>query len=247
MGALAAATLVCCNCLLGVVVVRRAFQQMRRKPDTSPKVVNYNVSVPASRSDDVSTASEIARAAANGTSPPQRAAAGPAEPLCSRASLCKRLDAYLMSRLAPDQDPCEDFYGYVCSRRWPVSGQPHDAPYLIQATTKLMYEVPKTLERYFALRERSYHDYPGVFLNQAVFFLPNCTSGYSRNGLGWDPWQDLLRTVGLPGWPYQRKAAGSNVSATAATLDAMLGVFPFVQVCTDPSTTRKRHGFLETH
>ncbi|CAN8013357.1 unnamed protein product [Ixodes persulcatus] len=227
MGALAAATLVCCNCLLGVVVVRRAFQQLRRKPDTSPKDVNYNVSAPASRSDDVSAASAIARAAANGTSPPQRAAAGP---LCSRASLCKRLDAYLMSRLAPDQDPCEDFYGYVCSRRWPVSGQPHDAPYLIQATTKLMYEMPKTLERYFALRERSYHDYPGVFLNQAVFFLPNCTSVYSRNGLGWDPWQDLLRTVGLPGWPYQRKAAGSNVSATAATLDAMLGVFPFVQV-----------------
>ncbi|CAN7982498.1 unnamed protein product, partial [Ixodes hexagonus] len=255
IGALAAASLVCCNCLLGAVVVRRALQQLRPKHDQSPKDVNYQASVPASTSSGRSTTS-VARATTNRTSPAlvQQAAAAPAEPLCSRPTVCKHVDSYLTSRLALAQDPCEDFYGYVCSRPWPTSGHPNDAPYSVLATSRLMYGMPKTLERYFAMRERSYHDYPGVFLNQAAFFLPNCTSMYSRNGLGWDPWQDLLRTVGLSGWPYQRKAAGSNVSATAATLDATVGVFPFVQVqvkreyepcCAvrldTPSTIYKRH------
>lgn len=37
--------------------------------------------------------------------------------LCSTAAMCERLEAYLGDTLDRDKDPCDDFYGYVCSRR----------------------------------------------------------------------------------------------------------------------------------
>ncbi|KAL3227043.1 hypothetical protein MRX96_024402 [Rhipicephalus microplus] len=181
---------------------------------------------------------------------PRETATG--QTLCSTAAVCERLDAYLGETLERDKDPCDDFYGYVCSRR---RGRV-EAPLPVQGSGGLLYDVQKALSHYVATHEKAYHDFPGVFLNKAAYFLPNCTSAYSRNRLGWDPWQEVLEMVDLQGWPHQRglPPRDSRVSDKAAKVDALLGVFPFVQVRVKseyqrccaiqldvPSTVFKRH------
>lgn len=105
-----------------------------------------------------------------------------------------------------------------------------------QGSGGLLYGVQRALSHYVASHERAYHDFPGVFLNKAAYFLPNCTSTYSRNRLGWEPWQDVLKMADLQDWPHRRglPLGDSRVSDTAAKIDALLGVFPFVQVFAIP-------------
>ncbi|XP_077537092.1 neprilysin-1-like [Haemaphysalis longicornis] len=70
-----------------------------------------------------------------------------------------------------------------------------------------------------------------MFINQAAYFLPNCTAVYSRNGLGWDPFQDVLEDVGLGRWPTQLPDKSmSTLAALVGRVDAALGVFPLVDV-----------------
>lgn len=93
-----------------------------------------------------------------------------------------------------------------------------------------MYDIPKTLKRYFQLKQKTYYDFPGSFISQSLFFIPNCTSIYSRNGLGWDPWQELLEKLGLNGWPFAAVSADWNISGVAGFVDSTLGIFPFTEV-----------------
>lgn len=93
-----------------------------------------------------------------------------------------------------------------------------------------MYDLPKTFNQYFRLKPKTYYDFPGTFISQALFFIPNCTSIYSRNGLGWDPWQDVIGKLALEGWPYSKPPENKNVSATTGGVDASLGIFPFTEV-----------------
>lgn len=89
----------------------------------------------------------------------------------------------------------------------------------------------RDLQRMFRVYQASnpYKEFSSMFINQASFFLPNCTAVYSRNGLGWDPFQEVLEDIGLAGWP---SALPDNVSlpAVVGKIDAALGVFPFVEV-----------------
>ncbi|XP_064469152.1 endothelin-converting enzyme 2-like [Ornithodoros turicata] len=153
--------------------------------------------------------------------------------MCNTKELCERLDAYVRNVINHEQEPCEDFYEYVCSKH-PQSGRASERgiilPYRLRSTARLMYDLPRTLMRYYTLREKTYREYPGVFISQATFFLPNCTSIYSRNGLGWDPWTELLAGVGLQGWPFSSDPPDFDVPAVCGAVDALLGVFPFVQV-----------------
>lgn len=93
-----------------------------------------------------------------------------------------------------------------------------------------MYDLPKTLKQYFELKQKTYYEFPGSFISQALFFIPNCTSIYSRNGMGWDPWQELLGKLGLQGWPFPNVSPEWNVSGTAGFVDGTLGIFPFTEV-----------------
>ncbi|XP_065298144.1 uncharacterized protein [Dermacentor albipictus] len=179
-------------------------------------------------------------------------AAGPT--LCSTTAMCERLEAYLGDTLDRDKDPCDDFYGYVCSRRRGRVEAP--LPVQSQGSGGLLYGIQRALSHYVASHEQAYQDFPGVFLNKAAYFLPNCTSTYSRNRLGWEPWQDVLKMADLQDWPHRHglSLGYSRVSDTAAKIDALLGVFPFVQVRVKseyerccavqldvPSTVFKRH------
>ncbi|XP_075547608.1 neprilysin-1-like [Dermacentor variabilis] len=179
-------------------------------------------------------------------------AAGPT--LCSTTAMCERLEAYLGDTLDRDKDPCDDFYGYVCSRRRGRVEAP--LPVQSQGSSGLLYGIQRALSHYVASHKQAYQDFPGVFLNKAAYFLPNCTSTYSRNRLGWEPWQDVLKMADLQDWPHRRglSLGDSRVSDTAAKIDALLGVFPFVQVRVKseyerccavqldaPSTVFKRH------
>ncbi|CAN7941422.1 unnamed protein product, partial [Ixodes pacificus] len=150
--------------------------------------------------------------------------------VCSQP-VCERQDAYLRGRLETYQEPCEDFYAYVCSRSWAAKDAKVDnAPYLVQTSAKLMHALPKTLHNYFKMKPQTYYDFPGTFISQALFFIPNCTSIYSRNGLGWDPWQEMLPKLGLEGWPFTRVPSNKNISAIAGLVDRTLGVFPFTEI-----------------
>ncbi|KAH6922675.1 hypothetical protein HPB50_017627 [Hyalomma asiaticum] len=145
-------------------------------------------------------------------SPDQAGRHGRSNPslVCSR-EVCERQDAYVHARLDQLQEPCENFYAFVCSRSWAVRNA-------------------KALKQYFELKQKTYYEFPGSFISQALFFIPNCTSIYSRNGMGWDPWQELLGKLGLHGWPFPSVSREWNVSGTAGFVDGTLGIFPFTEV-----------------
>ncbi|CAN8001543.1 unnamed protein product, partial [Ixodes hexagonus] len=151
--------------------------------------------------------------------------------VCSKP-VCEHQDAYLRGHLDEYQEPCEDFYAFVCSRAWVTkNGKVDNAPYRVQTTAKLMYDLPKTFHQYFKMKPQTYYNFPGTFVSQAIFFIPNCTSIYSRNGHGWDPWQEMLTKLGLQGWPFTRVPPSyKNISAKAGHVDRSLGIFPFAEI-----------------
>lgn len=255
-------TVVSLNCFLCVLVARKAF--LLPPFGVEDAEVDDDRTMRSASADEAPSTMPVFHAAADDrrAAPSlggrrSRSTARPMTPLCSTPAVCERLDAYLGDTLDRDKDPCDDFYGYVCSRRR-SRYRLAEAPLPVQShgSGRLLYDVQRTLSQYVARHEQAYHDYPGVFLNKAVYFLPNCTSAYSRNRLGWEPWQEVLRTVDLQDWPYQSglPAAGAKVSNVAAKVDVLLGVFPFVEVRVKseyqrccvvqldvPSTVFKRH------
>ncbi|KAK8764755.1 hypothetical protein V5799_032638 [Amblyomma americanum] len=101
---LGVATVVSLNCFLCVLVARKAFL-------LPPYAVED--------ADDDGAPTTVFHAAAADRRPFGRrssSTAGPTAPLCSTPAVCERLDAYLGDTLDHDKDPCDDFYGYVCSR-----------------------------------------------------------------------------------------------------------------------------------
>ncbi|XP_077564866.1 uncharacterized protein LOC144180376 isoform X1 [Haemaphysalis longicornis] len=262
MVGLGVATIVALNCLLCATVARKVFslpvldedEDDRRPaasegPDDSTTGMVFHAAVYPSKDADPAELRPFGAEKSRTTGRLSSAR------LCSTPAVCERLEAYLVDALARDKDPCDDFYEHVCSR-WRSRNKLSEAPFPVQSTGKLLYEVQKTLSQYLASHEQAYHDFPGAFVNRAAYFLPNCTSAYSRNRLGWDPWQQVLRTVGLDGWPYQQglPAADVRLYAVTAKVDGLLALFPFVQVrvkseyercCSvqlhSPSTVFRRH------
>lgn len=134
------------------------------------------------------------------------------------------------------------------------------APYEDQTTGKLLYALQKMFHRYFEHHNKTYYSFPSAFISQALFFIPNCTSIYSRNGVGWDPWQELLAKLGLEGWPFAFIPELENVSRIAGVVDGALGVFPFAELFLAneyegnyvvqldvPRTVLRRHQLWYTH
>ncbi|KAM7289945.1 neprilysin-1-like [Ixodes scapularis] len=131
-------------------------------------------------------------------------------------------------------EPCDDFYEHVCGA--PGAGR-KTAGSLAAALPSISYETQITakmlndLEEMFHVYKASnpYKEFPSMFINQAAFFLPNCTAGYSRNGLGWDPFQEVLDDIGMSNWPTDFPA-NASLSTLVAKVDAALAVFPFIEV-----------------
>ncbi|XP_037576668.1 neprilysin-1 [Dermacentor silvarum] len=137
--------------------------------------------------------------------------------------------------VAPRLDACDDFYEFVCGNggldREGELLKEVDAPrrpYINQVTETLLNNLQDTFKAY---READpYKDFPSMFINQAANFLPNCTAVYSRNGMGWDPFQDILEDIGLGRWPSRLPENISSLPALVGKVDAALGVFPLVDV-----------------
>ncbi|KAH6926910.1 hypothetical protein HPB50_023526 [Hyalomma asiaticum] len=125
---------------------------------------------------------------------------------------------------APRLDACDDFYEFVCG----TGGLDREGELLREVTETLLNNLQDTFQAYRAADP--YKDFPSMFINQAANFLPNCTAVYSRNGMGWDPFQDVLEDIGLSRWPSKLPENISNLPAIVGRVDAALGVFPLVDV-----------------
>ncbi|CAN7999362.1 unnamed protein product, partial [Ixodes hexagonus] len=119
-------------------------------------------------------------------------------------------------------EPCDDFYEHVCGG-FHYNYSPRD----LTVTHAMLNDLEQMFRVYDA--SNPYKDFPSMFINQATFFLSNCTAVYSRNGLGWDPFQQVLEDIGLTDWPTSLPD-NASLSALVARVDAALAVFPFVEV-----------------
>ncbi|XP_064485219.1 neprilysin-1-like [Ornithodoros turicata] len=258
------ASIVCSTGFLGSVIIRK-FSEMRQeglalRQSTAWAHASSEMPKPLNLFDKARQKIKQGTAMAASTFHPTASILKKNGSVCSHP-VCRKQATYLRGKIDETQEPCEDFYSYVCSAKWSGKDRTADtATYQDQTTGKLLYDLQKMFHRYFEHHNTTYYNFPSAFVSQALFFVPNCTSIYSRNGVGWDPWQELLTRLGLDGWPFSFSLEKRNVSQIAGLVDGTLGVFPFVELLLaneydghyviqldTPQTVLRRHQLWYTH
>ncbi|KAH9370931.1 neprilysin-1-like [Haemaphysalis longicornis] len=116
-----------------------------------------------------------------------------------KTALCRWHSNYLWGRLNESVDPCDDFYGHVCSSAWfREDERPDNQPYADFSVAQLLEDVRDSLARHMKpLIEKGVWSFPA----QAVRMLHLCDKTTSSSA-GWDEFRDVLSRFGLGGWPY---------------------------------------------
>ncbi|XP_077541133.1 neprilysin-1-like [Haemaphysalis longicornis] len=136
-------------------------------------------------------------------------------------------------------DPCVDFYSYVCSPAWELSG---DLPYRTAGKVFLIKEVTRYLQEhmYVLPEEAGYGDHN--FLDHSSLLLSACLNNTAPRGVDqWDGVRAILRMVGLDDWPYMEPplpppGQSFRLDSVLKLVDLQLAIFPIVHV-----SLRKSH------
>ncbi|KAH9382125.1 hypothetical protein HPB48_007172 [Haemaphysalis longicornis] len=145
-------------------------------------------------------------------------------------------------------DPCVDFYSYVCSPAWELSG---DLPYRAAGQVFLIKEVTRyvcTTAGYRYLQEHMHilpeeaGDGEHNFLHHSSLLLSACLNNTAPRGVDqWDGVRAILRMVGLEDWPYMEPplpppGQSFRLDSVLKLVDLQLAIFPIVHV-----SLRKSH------
>lgn len=152
-----------------------------------------------------------------------------AETTC-KTDVCLWAENYLRGRLNSSVNPCIDFYGHVCSRHWAMGDLAVQArAYRERTSGMMMLDVERFFRDYLREHEERYHQFPGVFLHQAISLLPKCQSE-EKDDKNLTSMRRLLEEYNLGGWPYRKAPRDANIATVSAFVDRDLGVFPFARV-----------------
>ncbi|XP_077532770.1 neprilysin-1-like [Haemaphysalis longicornis] len=130
-------------------------------------------------------------------------------------------------------DPCVDFYSYVCSPAWELSG---DLPYRAAGTVFLIKEVTRYLQEHMHVLPEAAGDGEHNFLDHASLLLSACLNNTAPRGVGqWDGVRAMLRMVGLEDWPYLEPplpppGQSFRLQSVLKLVDLQLAIFPIIHV-----------------
>ncbi|KAK8761771.1 hypothetical protein V5799_026964 [Amblyomma americanum] len=147
-----------------------------------------------------------------------------------KTDVCVWTENYLRGKLNWSVNPCADFYAHVCSRRWTDPDlNVQSRAYQERTAGMMMMNIEKFFQNYRKENEERYREYPGVFLHQAISFLPKCKAEEkSKKNLA--SLRTLLEEYSLGNWPYKEAPRDASVVNISAFVDRDFGVFPFARV-----------------
>ncbi|KAH9382126.1 hypothetical protein HPB48_008626 [Haemaphysalis longicornis] len=130
-------------------------------------------------------------------------------------------------------DPCVDFYSYVCSPAWELSG---DLPYRAAGKVFLIKEVTRYLQEHMHVLPDEAGDGEHNFLDHSSLLLSACLNNTAPRGVDqWDGVRAILRMVGLEDWPYLEPpllppGQSFRLDSVLKLVDLQLAIFPIVHV-----------------
>ncbi|KAH9365571.1 hypothetical protein HPB48_021120 [Haemaphysalis longicornis] len=105
----------------------------------------------------------------------------------------------------------------------------HSRAYRERTSGMMMLDVERFFRDYLRENEGRYHQFPGVFLHQAISLLPKCQSE-EKDDKNLTYLRRLLEEYNLGGWPYRKAPRDADIVTISAFVDRDLGVFPFARV-----------------
>ncbi|XP_064470276.1 neprilysin-1-like [Ornithodoros turicata] len=144
------------------------------------------------------------------------------QPVVCTSSGCEWNEEYLSGKLNNSVNPCDDFYGHVCSANW-FNGSVNQSSYLIRASAAVMNDVWNYLRKYPFNRTLT------SFVNQAAFLAQGCMDGRKKD-TEWTALHGILADLNIPGWPYVSDIPDTKPHDVAKVTDKLLGLSTFVKV-----------------
>ncbi|CAN7996698.1 unnamed protein product, partial [Ixodes hexagonus] len=145
-------------------------------------------------------------------------------PLCLTPA-CSRHAQRLKALLDETNDPCEDFYGYVCSKGWN-----RDPRTIVEAKK----DVNEQVVTFFKEIGRPDTDLPIATASQRLW--RDCVDVETTNKLGRPPLEALLSLTGLSGWPYGAHPpyTVADVWEISGKIQRLLSLSPLLKICILP-------------
>ncbi|XP_040076138.2 neprilysin-1-like isoform X1 [Ixodes scapularis] len=154
----------------------------------------------------------------------------PSPYLCND-SVCHLEAHYFDEKLDENVDPCEDYYGHVCSSVWErLSVDLRTVPYLRQSPG-FLYDGLRVFASAYQhqdvdqVRQSKHH-----FGHKILLFIASCVQPASRSLRETDSLGSVLKYLGLEGWPYDSTPRGRrDVAQIAGKVAGALALFPLVR------------------
>ncbi|CAN7997234.1 unnamed protein product, partial [Ixodes hexagonus] len=146
-------------------------------------------------------------------------------------SVCHSEAHYFDDKLDAAVDPCEDYYGHVCSSLWQrLSVDLRSVPYLSQSPGFLYEGLRDFAGAYLRqdmdhVQQNRHH-----FGHQMLLFIASCVQPASRTTREADSLSSVLKYLDLEGWPYDAEPHGrKDLAQIVGKVAGALALFPLVQ------------------
>ncbi|KAH9370738.1 hypothetical protein HPB48_016166 [Haemaphysalis longicornis] len=138
--------------------------------------------------------------------------------LC-HSSDCKSEATRLANVLA--SEPCDSFYDYVCKRRWALT------PITLRSADELtLNDIQDNVWRHIELFKTK--------RNAATAAWTSCVNTAAINELGSTPFQEVLNSSGLSGWPFEKAPVALNPWRAAGRLMRLLTLASLLSLSVEP-------------